>query len=1291
MIVSGLIITSDCGRIPSHPHSTPPDAPTPRPSFRDSRSARACRCAYACLEYLQPSSHDVDAAASVYGQCWRILQFFLWPENAGVRVGQRRYVVCVSWDWIIKPSTAPCTPDDEFRLLKLTWSLDGASTFTDPSNGGQADVLRIPKNRSTGNLLAHPRKSSENARIRFSFDAGSTRKDNDPAIVSPVAADHEVGLGASGLRRIRQLPPSRLPSHPSSPNASFSMPHRAPSMTLGLSTSRTWTEGGPSSPAVNLNEDLSRFPSESLHSFSFAHSSEDVLQNRHNLLKRSIDFLMDKLGCASNHPGLVNAQAKVSGDAEVQNMVDLLSKANVLGIDTGNTPGSRMLNGPLTEPAISNGGNPFDKAFIPRSQSHERARERKLSQPNDIKKENADRPRPGSSQPEPSLSSEASASDSPEPQSPPQSATISSSARLSGKRKAHKRTNTDLSMLTLQTKLVEALARPYPANNGNHADHPFSPTSVPGFEKPINSNAHTPWAVHGHPNRLAPPAQAIFTTENTAPWTILAANDLACLVIGVTKGEVRKLSILEVVRQDKREWLEARLRRTRPSERPQMRSPSNRSSRSSSASKSSLAMSNGITAQLLSKPSSREIAKQKANGEGVNGSKNSRSPSKNAGRDTHGVLLCGDVVPVQKRNGATASASLWVKEKQSGLIWVLEEISEDTATLDIDAEGRIQSSYGSLGVVFGDSSIGPGTDIHELIPHLPMTSTPDRQELNFKEIAETQYYAAQNAEGACLPIAVFAAEDHTSLRISSFPHIAGIMVLKAETLDITSSNSAFSAALFGLSDLDGSNITTLIPQFGKLLEVLAEEEEVTFTDGMVIPEHTFRKARDLLTMRDVNANPASMFLKPPGIEAKHRDGSDINVDVQMRIVRSEKADVDEHAIEEIDEDADDDSRAAGVAVAESELVFALWITYSRQLHSTYRARGSASPVASKSVTPLHLSPGQNNLSISPQTADSDDNKSDISRTSSVTRQIQEATSQPISSSPPKQPATMTKPAAPPPKSMEPPEKKKITDFTILEDMGQGAYGQVKLARYNKTSKKVVLKYVTKKRILVDTWTRDRRLGTVPLEIHVLDYLRRDGLKHPNIVEMIGFFEDDINYYIEMVPHGLPGMDLFDYIEMRSTMDEAECRNIFLQVVAALHHLHTKALVVHRDIKDENIILDGENKVKLIDFGSAAYIKNGPFDVFVGTIDYAAPEVLQGKSYRGKEQDVWALGILLYTLIYKENPFYSIDEIMDHELRIPWIMSEPSIELIKAMLDRDVDQRLTITQVMEHRWCRGEEE
>ena len=85
-------------------------------------------------------------------------------------------------------------------------------------------------------------------------------------------------------------------------------------------------------------------------------------------------------------------------------------------------------------------------------------------------------------------------------------------------------------------------------------------------------------------------------------------------------------------------------------------------------------------------------------------------------------------------------------------------------------------------------------------------------------------------------------------------------------------------------------------------------------------------------------------------------------------------------------------------------------------------------------------------------------------------------------------------------------------------------------------------------------------------------------------------------------------------------------------------------------------------------------------------DYAAPEVLAGKPYNGKEQDVWALGILLYTIIYKENPFYSIDEIMDRDLRVPYTISDESIDLIRCMLDRDVEKRYDINQVLEHPWC-----
>lgn len=154
-----------------------------------------------------------------------------------------------------------------------------------------------------------------------------------------------------------------------------------------------------------------------------------------------------------------------------------------------------------------------------------------------------------------------------------------------------------------------------------------------------------------------------------------------------------------------------------------------------------------------------------------------------------------------------------------------------------------------------------------------------------------------------------------------------------------------------------------------------------------------------------------------------------------------------------------------------------------------------------------------------------------------------------------------------------------------------------------------------------------------------------------------YFEDVDNYYIVMGLHGA-GMDLFDYIELNNHIEESEICRMFKQIALGVKHLHDNK-IVHRDIKDENVVLDHQNGgLRLIDFGSAAYLKPGrKYETFVGTLDYAAPEILRGHTYSGKPQDVWALGILLFTLVYRENPFYDIDEIMGGELRIPYVLSE----------------------------------
>ncbi|KAI0179970.1 Pkinase-domain-containing protein [Hypoxylon sp. FL1284] len=1175
-----------------------------------------------------------------------------------------------------------------------------------------AAPLRIPKNRSTGNL-AVVSEFPERPRLRFSFDTGAGVTESDQMTRSPIITEHDHGLGISGLRRIRQHPTPRTPTMPSSAVSS-----RSPSAGLPRSTSMSvLLPSGHHTPLMTgTAEDLSRFPSESLHSFSFAHQSEEFIHNRQSVLKRSIEFMKDRMGWAvSSNAAIASAQARVTGDVETQNMLNLLARAQLIG--AGNLPNAdtSAVPGPLTGPAQMSLDNVFEKDFIPRTSSPE-SFVTPLVSPTTTREPLADQLPVATEEPAGSetnkpmpiqieaLQDEADSENSSRTPTNESGTTAKTSPPIS-RRPSLRRTFTDVASAGMQQKLMDTMAQPFHTGSATegYLDALISPTlPSSGIGSALNTPGALGPAVHGHATRWVPAAQAIFTTQSKPPWTILAANDLACLVFGVTKAEVRKMGILEVVQEERRAWLETKLLHNDPEivRRPVVETapPPPPSSGSSL-----LGGRGGITAQLLSKPNSRSQPRKppppSRRAQTVHSG--DATPSKprgssRRGSKSRGVLLCGDVVPIQKRNGATGSASLWVKEKKVGLIWVLEEIHEDVALLSLDEDGVVTKVSGETGPIWGDENLQPGQDVGKLIPRIPRQGIDPRYgAVDYAQIERRKYFTCRNKEKVNIPALISQTRGQAELRVSSFPHIAGIIVVSPESLKIQSSNSAFCGALFGYEKPEGQSINNLIPCFDKILETLVDHGEVLLQDGIVVPEHSFRKASSLLALHDGRPDATANFLNPDGLPAKHRDGTELKIDVQMRVVKSEKhsdqdsgsSDNESHAKEEDD------------ATVNSEMVYALWVTYSRHLHASY-VRPSlmthpASPLLSGAASPLHQpSPGQT-PAHTPQDigSDSEDTKSKpISAASTISQQLKVAaiTAAAKLTGTSKSPEKEKSSSLAVPQTEAPPRKKTIEDFTILEDMGQGAYGQVKLARYKYgNGKKVVLKYVTKRRILVDTWTRDRRLGTVPLEIHVLDYLGRDGFKHPNIVEMDDFFEDETNYYIEMAPHGLPGMDLFDYIELRTNMEEEECRNIFVQVAKAIHHLHTKAKVVHRDIKDENVILDGEGNIKLIDFGSAAYIKSGPFDVFVGTIDYAAPEVLAGKPYGGKEQDVWALGILLYTIVYKENPFYSIDEIMDRDLRVPYIVSEDSINLIRCMLDRDVSQRYDIEQVIQHPWCQME--
>ncbi|KZT61375.1 kinase-like protein [Calocera cornea HHB12733] len=251
----------------------------------------------------------------------------------------------------------------------------------------------------------------------------------------------------------------------------------------------------------------------------------------------------------------------------------------------------------------------------------------------------------------------------------------------------------------------------------------------------------------------------------------------------------------------------------------------------------------------------------------------------------------------------------------------------------------------------------------------------------------------------------------------------------------------------------------------------------------------------------------------------------------------------------------------------------------------------------------------------------------------------------------------------------------LAGFGVEADAGRGAYGLVKRARRVDANglpfgPSLIIKYVIKSRILADSWKRHRQYGTIPIEIYVLLFLtnvphlslprpwhpgRKDfppGLVrepvqqrgHDNIGKLLEFWEDAHYYYLVM-PFEEPGTDLFDLVEANPAgLKPYEVRSLFGQIADAVEFLHSKG-IIHRDLKDENVVLGHDGTCYLIDFGSCAsgWREGKYWDTFSGTLDYAGPEILRGERYTGKPQDVYALGVIGYVLLVGECPYATATE------------------------------------------------
>lgn len=274
----------------------------------------------------------------------------------------------------------------------------------------------------------------------------------------------------------------------------------------------------------------------------------------------------------------------------------------------------------------------------------------------------------------------------------------------------------------------------------------------------------------------------------------------------------------------------------------------------------------------------------------------------------------------------------------------------------------------------------------------------------------------------------------------------------------------------------------------------------------------------------------------------------------------------------------------------------------------------------------------------------------------------------------------------------------LLEWTIIKEHLVGEYGLGRCIRGGGVAKiysgtfrpdgtSVVIKRIDKRTLGPEHYVKGVLRERVFLEHFKLN-------PHPNVIEMRDWWEDEGGAYLVM-PHIPNSIDLFDLIEQHDYLDEHTIKHLFKQIASAVNHLH-KNNVVHRDIKDENVVIDlKEMSCKLIDFGSAAFMakeetgEGEAFTSFYGTIDYCPPEVLKGTPYTGIPQDIYALGVLLYCMTFKEVPFRNVAEITENTLSMPF--KSGSVELIKKMVIKDTEGRIGMEQVLQDTWLNNSDD
>jgi serine/threonine protein kinase len=249
-------------------------------------------------------------------------------------------------------------------------------------------------------------------------------------------------------------------------------------------------------------------------------------------------------------------------------------------------------------------------------------------------------------------------------------------------------------------------------------------------------------------------------------------------------------------------------------------------------------------------------------------------------------------------------------------------------------------------------------------------------------------------------------------------------------------------------------------------------------------------------------------------------------------------------------------------------------------------------------------------------------------------------------------------------------------YKIQGILGKGGFGTVHAGVRKSDGMPVAVKEVPKERILA--YSGD---GQLPLEVALMQQVA----DVPGVVKLLDQFDMGSSYYVVM--ERFNSKDMFDFISEQGPLPENLARNLFSQVVNIVIQCHARG-VLHRDIKDENLLIDLTNhEVKLIDFGSGTYLHEGIYTEFEGTRVYSPPEWIKYRRYKADGLTVWSLGILLYDMLCGDVPYETDQQILDAQL--VWFprlrLSQEAKHLVSRCLTLDPEQRISLQELAVHPW------